>query len=93
MRTPDNDTELATGFLFTESIIRGPADVAAVETCGPPAPDSGNHYVIRVELDPAVSVDLGRLQRHFIYNLELWRVWQDVARCTVREWNRTATRH
>ena len=65
MRTPGNDTELATGFLFTESIIRGSADVAAVEACGPPAPDSGNHNVIRVELDPAVSVDLGRLQRHF----------------------------
>jgi len=65
MRTPGNDTELATGFLFTESIIHATADVTSVEACGPPAPDSGNHNVIRVELDPAVAVDLGRLQRHF----------------------------
>lgn len=65
MRTPGDDAELAAGFLFSESIIRATADVAGIETCGPPAPDSGNHNVIRVDLDPGVSVDLGRLQRHF----------------------------
>lgn len=65
MRTPGFDAELAVGFLFSEAIIHNVGDVAAVETCGPPAPDSGNHNVIRVELSPDVSVDLGRLQRHF----------------------------
>lgn len=65
MRTPGNDRELAAGFLFGESIICRAEDVASIDACGPPAPDSGNHNVIRVELGPDVSVDLGRLQRHF----------------------------
>jgi FdhD protein len=65
MRTPGNDRELAVGFLFSESIIQRASDIASVEHCGPPAPDSGNHNVVRVELSPDVSVDLGRLQRHF----------------------------
>lgn len=65
MRTPGNDAELAMGFLFTESIINDPADVAFARPCGPPAPDSGNHNVVRVELAPGINVDLDRLQRHF----------------------------
>jgi FdhD protein len=65
MRTPGNDAELATGFLFTESIIRDAADIAFVKPCGPPAPDSGNTNVVRVELESGVDVDLARLQRHF----------------------------
>jgi len=65
MRTPGNDNELAAGFLFGESIIQQPGDIASIELCGPPAPDSGNHNVVRVELGPNVNVDLDRLQRHF----------------------------
>ena len=65
MRTPGNDAELAAGFLLSESIIRGAEDIASIDPCGPPAPDSGNYNVIRVELRPGVNVDLGRLQRHF----------------------------
>ena len=65
MRTPGNDAELATGFLFTESIIKRSQDVESVQPCGPPAPDSGNHNIVRVELASDVLVDLGRLQRHF----------------------------
>lgn len=65
MRTPGNDPELAAGFLLTESLISKREDIAAMETCGPPAPDSGNHNVIRVDLATNVEVDLGRLQRHF----------------------------
>lgn len=65
MRTPGDDAELATGFLFTEAIIRDAADIAFVKPCGSPAPDSGNRNVMRVELESGVEVDLGRLQRHF----------------------------
>ncbi len=65
MRTPGNDRDLAAGFLYTEAIVRQLKDIASIETCGPPAPDSGNHNVIRVDLAKGVEVDLGRLQRHF----------------------------
>jgi len=65
MRTPGNDDELAAGFLFTESIINSANDIASIEPCGPPAPDSGHHNVIRVDLQSSVEVELGRLQRHF----------------------------
>jgi FdhD protein len=65
MRTPGHDRELAAGFLYSEAIVQRRADIASIETCGPPAPDSGNHNVIRVDLANDVEVDLGRLQRHF----------------------------
>jgi FdhD protein len=65
MRTPGNDADLALGFLYTESIIHSPDDVTSVEHCGPAAPDTGNHNIVRVNLAPHVAVDLGRLQRHF----------------------------
>ncbi len=65
MRTPGDDEALAAGFLTTESIVRNADDIASIDVCGPPAPDSGNHNVIRVELKAGVEVDLGRLQRHF----------------------------
>jgi FdhD protein len=65
MRTPGNDRELAAGFLYSESIIHRPADIASVEPCGPPAPDTGLYNIVRVELAANVAVDLGRLQRHF----------------------------
>lgn len=65
MRTPGDDEELAAGFLLGESIIGSRDDIAAIEACGPPAPDSGNRNVVRVELGREVELDLGRLQRHF----------------------------
>ena len=65
MRTPGFDAELAMGFLYSESIISHARDVMNVEHCGPVAPDSGNHNIIRVDLAANVAVDLGRLQRHF----------------------------
>lgn len=65
MRTPGNDAELAVGFLYSESIVTRAADIQHVEHCGPAAPDTGNHNIVRVDLASHVAVDLGRLQRHF----------------------------
>ena len=64
MRTPGNDDELAAGFLFTEGIVRGRADIDSIAPCGPPAPN-GLTNVVRVELGEDVAVDLDRLERHF----------------------------
>jgi FdhD protein len=58
MRTPGDDEDLATGFLYTESIIRSPNDILIVKPC------AGDNTV-RVELEDGVDVDLARLQRHF----------------------------
>jgi len=56
MRTPDNDCELAAGFLFTEGIVRRRDQIAGIRSCR-----SGS---IRVELAPGTPVDLARLERH-----------------------------
>ena len=64
MRTPGNDEELAVGFLLTEGIIAGPADLEVIGPCGPPAAN-GLINVVRVDLAPGVEVDLARLERHF----------------------------
>ena len=58
MRTPGHDEDLAVGFLYSESILRSPADIALVKPC-----DGEN--TVRVELEDGVAVDLDRLQRHF----------------------------
>lgn len=65
MRTPGHDADLALGFLYTEGIVRRAADVVAADPVGAPDPDTGLCNAIRVELDPAVPVDLERLTRHF----------------------------
>lgn len=64
MRTPGNDEELATGFLFTEGIIKGKSDLA-----------SANHWfiacaenrenVIQVELNKDVIPNLRDADRNF----------------------------
>jgi FdhD protein len=58
LRTPGEDFDLAAGFLFTESILHRPDDVASYRHWGSP-------NVVRVGLRDGVRVDLQRLQRHF----------------------------
>ncbi len=57
MCTPGHDAELATGFLFTEGIISGKADVL---NCISP----GDNIVI-VELRQGISFDPKKIERHF----------------------------
>ena len=58
LRTPGHDFDLAAGFLFTESILRGADEVAEFRHWGSP-------NVVRVGLRDGVRVDLARLQRNF----------------------------
>ncbi|MEP7252600.1 MAG: formate dehydrogenase accessory sulfurtransferase FdhD [Ginsengibacter sp.] len=58
MRTPGNDFELATGFLFTEGIIKNISDVLSVSHCA-------NENVVKVKLAPGVAVEVNNLERNF----------------------------
>ena len=64
MRTPGHDEELALGFLFTEGIIAGAAQVTGFSR--PPVRwKKAKENVLVAELADDVVVDLGRLERHF----------------------------
>lgn len=65
MRTPGADEDLVRGFLFTEGIVRHPAEFQAVRVIDAVAgsQDAGN--IVLAQLDPAASFDIQRLDRHF----------------------------
>lgn len=65
MRTPGNDFELALGFLFTEGIIQSATDVYKIQYCTEVNTIENKENIVRVELNPSVEVDLGKLQRNF----------------------------
>ena len=56
MRTPGNDPELATGFLFTEGIINSFHDIKSVLS---------NDNIITIIISPKVELQLNKLERHF----------------------------
>jgi FdhD protein len=65
MRTPGNDAELATGFLFTEGIIPN-ATVILSQNHGEAAESNiPADNLIRIALDEHIRIDIDRLQRHF----------------------------
>ncbi|HUR23962.1 MAG TPA: formate dehydrogenase accessory sulfurtransferase FdhD [Acidimicrobiales bacterium] len=69
MRTPGADFELAVGFLFSEGIIAGRADVRRVTYCTDRDVDADQRYnIVNVELAGAAAPDLRSLERHFFTN-------------------------
>ncbi len=65
MRTPGHDRELATGFLFSEGLVKHPDDIAWVTHCSSAYSADGSQNVLRVELDEEVEFDFEQVQRHF----------------------------
>ncbi len=64
MRTPGNDFELATGFLLSEGLITGAADVATISYC--PGPDTQAFNVLDVALTPGVRPPPAEAARPFL---------------------------
>ena len=60
MRTPGNDMDLVSGFLFTEGVIKSPEDIKEIKI----SEESENAEVL-VKLNEHVSIDWERLKRSF----------------------------
>jgi FdhD protein len=64
MRTPGNDFELATGFLYGEGILHSAEDVADISYCTDEDEEQAFN-IVRVTLRPGLRFDLSRLERNF----------------------------
>jgi len=64
MRTPGNDTELATGFLFTEGIIKNIDDIANIDHCLIACAENKEN-VIQVKLNEGIIPNLQNTERNF----------------------------
>jgi FdhD protein len=60
MCTPGHDEELATGFLFTEGIIKSKDDVQHCVVAG-----AGGNNIVIADLKPGISFDPKKIERHF----------------------------
>lgn len=65
MRTPGHDAELVAGFLLSEGIISGPADIESLAHHADPRRPKERGNVLRAALAPGVALELDRLERHF----------------------------
>ena len=65
MRTPGNDFELATGFLFTEGIIKSGEDILSIKYCTDHQKLEQQYNIVRVELKPTIDFDASGLSRNF----------------------------
>ncbi len=63
MRTPGHDLELAAGFLFTEGMIVGRAQIAATRHDADATQNGANR--VRIELAPGVTLDPEASRRNF----------------------------
>lgn len=65
MRTPGNDFELVTGFLFTENIIADNQCIDKIYYCSQVKSDEEVGNILIVVLKEGTAVDLKQLERHF----------------------------
>ena len=68
MRTPGNDEDLISGFLFNERIIENFSDIEKIEKQGDEVGDYNIQNKIIATIKNTKNIDIGKLKRNFIAN-------------------------
>ena len=68
MRTPGNDEDLVTGFLFNERIIEDINQIIKIEKQGDQVGDYNIQNKIEATIDNIKNIDIGKLKRNFLTN-------------------------
>tara|TARA_Y100000782_G_C10142990_1_gene248114 strand:+ start:313 stop:1149 length:837 start_codon:yes stop_codon:yes gene_type:complete len=68
MRTPGNDEDLVTGFLFNERIIEDVNQIIKIEKQGDQVGDYNIQNKIEATIDNIKNIDIGKLKRNFLTN-------------------------
>jgi len=68
MRTPGNDEDLVTGFLFNERIIEDVNQIIKIEKLGDHVGDYNIQNKIEATIDNIKNIDIGKLKRNFLTN-------------------------
>ena len=68
MRTPGDDEDLITGFLFNEKIIENISQLVKVKKQGEKVADYNIQNKIEATIDNIKNIDIGKLKRNFLTN-------------------------
>ena len=68
MRTPGNDEDLISGFLFNEKIIDNIFDIEKIEKIGDPVGDFNIQNVIQATIKNSKNIEIDKLKRNFLTN-------------------------
>jgi len=68
MRTPGNDEDLVTGFLFNERIIEDVNQIIKIEKQGDKVGDYNIQNKIEATIDNIKNIDIGKIKRNFLTN-------------------------
>ena len=68
MRTPGNDEDLISGFLFNEKIIDNIFDIKKIEKIGDPVGDFNIQNTIQATIKNSKNIEIDKLKRNFLTN-------------------------